>query len=248
MVLSRNGAYVADTVLSAMADTGGGHAKPAADAMAQRLRPAGLSRPPKVSGRSSRRSSRSGGSRLSVSAGSDRKRGHAYPSARSRSRSSSRGSARSGTPDSLNLFAAAHDKSVDPLQQHGGIGAFGVVDRGSRPSTTGDGVEMERQRRIKNLGFGRETPPSVRSNNTRSVRSLFDEFDENRDGVLDDQEVAKLVAAHPQLESRVKDLDEDHDGKVDFTEFQHEVDHNGRPLNTVRRSPLPSCRCLMVLA
>ena len=166
--------------------------------------------------------------RSSRSAGGSRGSGRAYPSARSRD---SRGSRRRAqTPDPL-LYKVAHDHS-DPLHNHSNIGAMGVYTRDSRPSTSSDQVEMQRQRELKLHGFGRETPPTVRSNTTGSVRSLFDEFDEDHDGVLNAEEVKHLVAAHPQLQGHVHELDEDHNGGVTFEEFRHEVDHNGRPVNT----------------
>lgn len=166
--------------------------------------------------------------RSSRSTSSGRRSGHGYPSARSQDSRRSRRHAR--TPDRL-LQEIAHD-NTDPLHNHSNIGAMGVYKRDSRPSTSSDNIEMERQRKLKMQGWGRETPPSVRSNTTGSVRSLFDEFDEDHDGVLDDKEIDHLVKAHPQLKRHVDELDENHDGGVSFTEFRHEVDHNGRPLNT----------------
>ena len=108
---------------------------------------------------------------------------------------------------------------------------MGVYKRDSRPSTSSDNIEMQRQRELRMKGWGRETPPTVRSNATSSVRSLFDEFDEDHDGVLDQEEVKHLVDAHPQLHNHTH-LEETHDGGVTFDEFRHEVDHNGRPVNT----------------
>jgi Ca2+-binding EF-hand superfamily protein len=198
MVLSRSGSYVADAVLNSMA--------------------AHASDP--ISGRS-QRSSRSAGGGSSARQG---RSGHGYPSARSRSsRGSSRRRAR--TPDRLmNEIAVDHS---DPLHNHSNIGAMGIYKRDGRPATSSDQVEVQRQQALRNQGWGRETPPSVRSNATSSVRSLFDEFDEDHDGKLDHDEVVHLVEAHPQLRGHEKDLE----GET-FEEFKHEVDHNGRPVNT----------------
>jgi Ca2+-binding EF-hand superfamily protein len=170
-----------------------------------------------ISGRTQPRSSRSAG-------GGSSRSGRAYPSARSRESRGSRRRAR--TPDPL-LYRIAHDNS-DPLHNHTNIGAMGVYKRDSRPSTSSDNIEMQRQQQLKARGWGRETPPTVRSNTTGSVRSLFEEFDEDHDGVLNHEEVDHLVHAHPQLTDYVQD----HDTGVTFDEFRHEVDHNGRPLNT----------------
>ena len=114
----------------------------------------------------------------------------------------------------MNEIAVDHS---DPLHNHSNIGAMGIYKRDGRPATSSDQVEVQRQQALRNQGWGRETPPSVRSNATSSVRSLFDEFDEDHDGKLDHDEVIHLVEAHPQLRGHEKDLE----GET-FEEFKHE--------------------------